>query len=126
MWSTLPCILPLAGPIVQPWASVSWKRRSSTLGVLIAEPEFQIPTASAPGASARIIATACGGMSGYALAGRRAALSNVRALFEGCIVHLAIAVVASLLPVLCHGVRCSASRYTRLQQIRMRVGGLVL
>ena len=56
----------------------------------------------------------------------RAALSNVRALFEGCMVHLAIAVVASLLPVLCHGVPCSASRYTGLQQIPTRVGGLIL
>ena len=62
-------------------------------------------------------------MSRYVFAGRRLALSNVRAVFGGSMVHLVIAVVACLLPVLCRGVRCSASRYTG---IRMRVGCLVL
>ena len=65
-------------------------------------------------------------MSRYVLAGRRVALSNVRAAFGGSMVHLVIAVVACLLPVLCRGVRCSASRYTGLQQIPMRVCGLIL
>ena len=65
-------------------------------------------------------------MNRYVLAGRRVALSNVRVVTGGSMVHLVIAVVACLLPVLCRGVRCSASRYTGLQQIRMRVGGLVL
>ena len=57
------------------------------------------------------------------LAGRRVALSNVRVVIGGSMMRLVIAVVACLLPVLCRGVRCSASRYTG---IRMRVGCLVL